>query len=167
MLTLEADQTCQPSGPVDDATVPATSRDRCLVLCVCGFLLLAVALVFGQAVWHGFVNFDDNFYMYDNVALTRGMSAGGIAWAFTTVAGNFWHPLTWLSYLLDFQLYGFQPWGYHLTSVLLHAANAVLLFLVLKRMTGRLGSSAWWRPCLPFIRCAWSRSLGQLNGRTF
>jgi tetratricopeptide (TPR) repeat protein len=104
--------------------------------------LLAVALVFGQAVGHGFVNYDDHFYVYANPALTRGLTAEGITWAFTTVADNFWHPLTWLSYLLDFQLYGFLPWGYHLTNVLLHAANAVLLFLVRRRMTGRLGPSA-------------------------
>lgn len=110
---------------------------------VCGFLLLAVAVVFGQTVWHGFVNYDDDIYVYENHSLERGLTADGLTWALTTVDGNFWHPLTWLSFLIDFQLYGMNPWGYHLTNVLLHAANTVLLFLVLWRMTGRLWPCAF------------------------
>ena len=140
----------QPEGPrvgteipVDDAAVPATSRNRWLVLSVGIFLLLAVGLVYGQTVGHGFVNCDDQVYVYENPPLARGMTPDGIAWAFTTFACRFWHPLTWLSYLADFQLYGLKPWGYHLTNVLLHAANTILLFLVLRRMTGRLGPSAF------------------------
>jgi hypothetical protein len=72
----------------------------------------------------------------------RGMTAEGIAWAFTNFTANFWHPLTWLSYLWDFQLFGLQPWGYHLTNILLHAASTTVLLLVLWRMTGRLYPSA-------------------------
>jgi tetratricopeptide (TPR) repeat protein len=112
------------------------------VFSVCVLLVLAVGLVFGQAVSHGFVNYDDGLYVYENPALTRGLTAEGIVWALTTVDGNFWHPLTWISYLVDFQLYGLNPWGYHLTNILLHAANTILLFLVLRRMTGWLGLSA-------------------------
>ncbi len=108
-----------------------------------GFLLLAVALVFGRTVGHDFVNFDDNQYVYENPQLMHGLTAEGVAWTFTATRCNNWHPLTWLSYLLDYQLYGLKPWGYHLTNVLLHAATAILLFLVLWRMTGDLWPSAF------------------------
>jgi len=113
------------------------------VLSVCGLLLLAVILVFGQTVRHEFVNSDDDLYIYANPQLARGLTVDGITWAFTTADGYFWIPLTCLSYLLDFQLFGLQPWGYHLTNVLLHAASTLLLFLVLWRMTGDLWPSAF------------------------
>ena len=110
---------------------------------VCGLLLLAVALVFGQTVRHPFVNYDDPLYVSDNPSLAHGLTAAGIGWAFTTTYANFWHPLTWLSLLLDFQLYGLEPWGYHLTNVLLHGTTTVLLFLILRRMTANLWPSAF------------------------
>jgi protein O-mannosyl-transferase len=103
---------------------------------VCALLLAAVAIVFGQTVRHDFVNYDDNVYVYENVRVAEGLTAGGIGWALTTNHGSLWAPATWTSYLLDSQLYGPKPWGYHLTNVLLHAATAILLFLVLWRMTG-------------------------------
>ena len=89
-----------------------------------------------------FVNYDDNLLVYENPIVARGVTAHGLAWAFTTSAANMWYPLTWISYMLDSQVYGTQPWGYHLTNVLLHAATAVVLFLALRRMTGSLWSSA-------------------------
>ncbi len=110
---------------------------------VCGFLLLAVVLVFRQTLGHGFVNFDDNHYVYENARLTSGLTTEAIAWAFATTDANNWHPLTWLSYLLDFEFYGLKPWGYHLTNVLSHAAAAILLFLVLRQMTADLWPSAF------------------------
>ena len=110
---------------------------------LCGFLLLSVVLVFGQTVRHEFINFDDNNYVYENPQVTHGLTAQGIAWAFTHVHASNWHPLTWLSHMLDCQLYGLKPWGHHLTNVLLHAATAILLFLVLRRMTGDLWPSAF------------------------
>ena len=113
------------------------------VAAVCGFLLLAVALVFGQTVGHEFVNYDDNQYVYENPQVAQGLTARGIAWAFTTVHASNWHPLTWLSHMLDCQLYGLNAGGHHLTNVLLHAATAILLFLVLRRMTGDLWPSAF------------------------
>ena len=132
--------------PPKDRILPAASpraENRYAAPAVCGFLLLAVALVFGSTVGYGFVNFDDNDYVYDNPHLARGLSAEGVAWAFTTTYCGNWHPLTWLSYLLDYQLYGLAPWGYHLTNVLLHAAATIVLFLVLRRMTGDLWPSAF------------------------
>ena len=81
--------------------------------------------------------------MYDNHAVVPGLTLHGIAWAFTHTHASNWHPLTWLSHMVDCQLYGLQPAGHHLTSVVLHAVNAILLFLVLRRMTGAFWPSAF------------------------
>jgi len=113
------------------------------VLAVCGLLALAVVLIYGQTIGHDFVNFDDFDYVYDNPDITRGLTAETIRRAFTQVHSDNWHPLTTLSHLLDCQLFGTAPWGHHLGNVLLHAANAILLFLVLRRMTGDLWPSAF------------------------
>ena len=110
---------------------------------VCALLLLAVALVFGQTIRYDFVNYDDKFYVFENPHVSQGLSAGTVAWAFTDSHSCNWHPLTWLSHMLDCQLYGLGAGGHHLTNVLLHAAAAVLLFLVLHQMTGDLWPSAW------------------------
>ncbi len=110
---------------------------------ICGFLLCAVFLVFGQTVRHEFIDFDDDLYVYQNTHVTQGLTAQGIGWAFTARVANNWHPLTWLSHMLDCQLYGLNAGGHHLTNVLLHATNAILLFLLLGRMTGALWRSAF------------------------
>jgi protein O-mannosyl-transferase len=114
-----------------------------LAAAVCVGLVLAVAMVFRQTPACGFINFDDDEYVYANSDLTRGLSPDGIVWALNTTQACNWHPLTWLSLLLDYQLYGWEPWGYHLTNVLLHAAVAIGLFLVLRRITGDLWPSAF------------------------
>jgi tetratricopeptide (TPR) repeat protein len=116
---------------------------RSTVAAVCGLLLLAVIAVFGQTAGHDFVNFDDDDYVYANRHVLGGLSDEGIAWAFTAYRSWYWHPLTWLSHMADCQLYGLKPGGHHLTSVLLHAAAAVLLLLALRRMTRALWPSAW------------------------
>ena len=108
--------------------------------------ILLFALVVGTflpALRHGFVSFDDNVYVYENARVQQGLSWDNLRWAFTTLDAGFWHPLTWLSLLLDGQLFGLRPGGYHLTSLLLHAANTVLLFVLFRRMTG-----ATWRSAL-------------------
>jgi tetratricopeptide (TPR) repeat protein len=110
---------------------------------VCVFLLLAVGLVFGQTVHHEFIDFDDNKYVYQNQKVAGGFTVGGIAWAFTAGYAHNWHPLTWLTHMLDVQLYGLNPGGHHLTNVLLHAASALLLFGLLWRITGFLWRSAF------------------------
>ena len=120
----------------------AAQRTPYTATAVCGLLLLAVALVFGQTVRHEFVNFDDQVYVYENLHVQNGVTPQGLAWAFTTFDAANWHPLTWLSHLLDFQFYGLWAGGHHLTNVLLHAVSAIVLFLVLRQMTGRLWPSA-------------------------
>ncbi len=142
-----ADPSTVPQGPVrPDAILPdaaAGVRARWQVLAVGGLLLLAVGLVFGQTVRHEFVNFDDDWCVYDkNPQVARGLTAPGIVWAFTQNHNANWHPLTWISLMLDCQFYGLNAGGFHLTNVLLHAATAVLLFVVLRAMTGRAWPSA-------------------------
>ena len=110
---------------------------------VCGLLLLAVALVFGRTIGFDFVNYDDPQYVCENPHISNGLSAAGIVWAFTHSHVNNWDPMTSISHMLDCQLYGLKPWGFHLTNVLLHAATSILLFLVLWRMTGDLWPSAF------------------------
>jgi protein O-mannosyl-transferase len=119
------------------------TRNPYAVAAVCVFLFLAIVLVFGQTLRHEFVKYDDDVYVFDNPQVEQGLTARGIVWAFTTNHACNWHPLTWLSHMLDCQLYDLAPWGHHLTNVLLHAATAILLFLVLRQMTGNLWPSAF------------------------
>jgi tetratricopeptide (TPR) repeat protein len=108
-----------------------------------GLLLAAATLAtFWPVIHHDFVNCDDQAYVYENPALQAGLNWQGIAWAFTTDCAGNWHPLTWLSHLLDVQCFGLNAGWHHLTSLLLHVANTLLLFVVLKRMTGALWRSA-------------------------
>ena len=92
------------------------------------FLAVIVWIAFGQAVRHEFVGYDDQSYVVRNPRVTNGLTLDGIQWAFTHVHATNWHPLTMISHMLDCQLYGLQPWGHHLTNILLQAAAAILLF---------------------------------------
>jgi protein O-mannosyl-transferase len=115
----------------------------CLATAVCFFLILIVGLVFGQTLSHGFINYDDDKYVYNNPFVVNGFGVREIAWAFTTNYACNWHSLTWLSHMLDCQVYGLVPGGHHLTNILLHAATAIILFLTLRRMTGDFWPSAF------------------------
>jgi protein O-mannosyl-transferase len=90
-----------------------------------------------------FVNYDDNYYVTENPMVVAGLTWKGAVWAFTRAHAANWHPVTWLSHMLDCQLYGLNPAGHHLTNLLFHTANAVLLFLLLRRMTGAVWRSAF------------------------
>ncbi len=105
-------------------------------------MVLAVLLVFSRTLSQGFLNYDDNVFVYMEPHVSGGFSWSGVAWAFTSGPEGEWYPLAMLSHMLDCQLYGLNPAGHHLTSLLLHAASAVTLFLVLWRMTGELWPSA-------------------------
>jgi Flp pilus assembly protein TadD len=122
---------------------PAGLNDHWTVPAVCIFLAAITFAVFGQTLRHGFVNFDDGLYVYENPVVQKGLTWGGFRWALTYGQIGHWHPLTWLSHMLDCQWYGLQAGGHHLTNILLHAAAAILLFLVLRRMTGFLWRSAF------------------------
>jgi Flp pilus assembly protein TadD len=105
-------------------------------------LLVGTLAVFGPVCANDFVNYDDPQYVTANAHVKAGLKSDGLRWAFTSTEVLNWHPLTWLSLQLDAQLYGLHPWGYHLSSVLLHSANTVLLFLVLRWLTGAVWPSA-------------------------
>src|SRR5215831_1326763 len=114
---------------------------RVATIVVSVFLAVIVWIAFGQALRHGFIDYDDHRYVDQNPIVTNGLTPGGIQWAFTHVHATNWHPLTTISHMLDCQLYGLQPWGHHLTNILLQAAAAVLLFLALRNLTGDLWPS--------------------------
>jgi tetratricopeptide (TPR) repeat protein len=108
-----------------------------------GLLLVAATLlVYGPVVRHDFINFDDPEFVTANTQVQRGLTWEGVAWAFRPGHGDYWHPLTWLSHMLDVQLFGKSSAGPHGVNVLFHAANAMLLFLLLRRLTGAHGKSA-------------------------
>jgi protein O-mannosyl-transferase len=108
-------------------------------------LLLTVAtlMAFWQVTYSDFINFDDGRYVTENRHIQDGLTVEAIRWAFTTLYAEFWHPLTWLSHLVDVQLFGLDPRGHHLTNLLLHLASTLLLFLVFHRMTKALWQSAF------------------------
>jgi tetratricopeptide (TPR) repeat protein len=108
---------------------------------LCAALAALVLGVFLQAVGFGFV-FDDTVYVVQNAPIHRGLTWEGVRWAFGGVHLGFWHPLTLMSHMLDVSCFGLDPAGHHLTAVLLHAANVLLCFLVLRACTGAALPSA-------------------------
>ena len=114
-----------------------------LKLSIALFLLVATAVTFEQVRTHEFLNFDDDLYVTDNPYVQAGLTSAGLIWAFTTTHASNWHPLSWLSHMLDCELYGLKPGAHHLTSLLFHIAATLLLFLVFKRMTGKIWGSGF------------------------
>jgi protein O-mannosyl-transferase len=110
---------------------------------VCLALIALTWLVFGQTLWHNFVNLDDHVYVYDNPLITRGLTGDGVINAFVQTHARNWHPLTTLSHMLDCQLFGLKAGGHHFTNVLFHTVSVVLLFLLLRQMTGAFWQSAF------------------------
>ncbi len=126
------------------ATKPKeTFYNRHRTLLVCLLLILATLLVYWQVTQHEFIRFDDDEYVTENQQVQAGLTSEGAIWSFSFRDGTYWHPLTWLSHMLDCQLYGLKPRGHHLTNLLFHLANSLLLFLILKRMTGAFWRSAF------------------------
>lgn len=106
-------------------------------------LVIATLTVYWQIKNFDFVNYDDWYYIVENIHVQGGITKDGIVWAFTTFLSPNWHPVTWLSLMLDAELFLKNPGGYHWTSLLFHMANVILLFLVLYRMTGALWKSGF------------------------
>jgi protein O-mannosyl-transferase len=107
---------------------------RTLLGCLC--LVAAVLASYNPVVHNRFIRYDDDGYIIDNPHVKAGLTWSTVKWAFTTYEQANWHPLTWISHALDYQLFGMNPAGHHYVGVLLHAANAVLLFLLLQSATG-------------------------------
>jgi tetratricopeptide (TPR) repeat protein len=105
-------------------------------------LFLAVGGIFLPSVWNDFSNFDDPAYVTFNPHIHHGLTWSAIRWAFGSFYAANWHPITWLSHILDFTLFGRKAWGHHLTSVIFHSANVALLFLILSKATGSTWRSA-------------------------
>ncbi|MDA1110836.1 MAG: hypothetical protein O3A78_13655, partial [Nitrospinae bacterium] len=112
-------------------------------LIICISLAIATLAVYWQIQDHEFINFDDNEYITENTHVKAGFTREGFIWAFTKSQASNWHPITWLSHMVDCQLYGLNPKGHHLTNLFFHTANSLLLFIVLSRMTGTLWQSGF------------------------
>ncbi len=110
---------------------------------ICLFLVIAILAVYWQVRNYPFVNYDDRPYVTQNQYVQDGLTVKSIAWCFTAVHSSNWHPLTWLSHMLDCQIYGMNPGQHHLTNVLFHILNTLLLFFVFKRMTNDLWQSGF------------------------
>ncbi len=114
-----------------------------LVLAICIALSITTFAVFWQVGNHEFISFDDNDYVTENRHVQDGITLTGIVWAFSEPHAHNWHPLTWLSHMLDCQVFGLKPGRHHLVNLFFHVANTLLLFLILRRMTNALWQSAF------------------------
>lgn len=125
--------------------LPASSSHRGIIIGICFFLAAITWSVFGQTVRFGFINCDDPAYVYENPLVTAGLTLKGMAAAFVHVGPHSWDwvPLTTISHMVDWQCYGRDAGGHHLTNVLLHTAAVILLFLALRQLTGAVWRSAF------------------------
>jgi protein O-mannosyl-transferase len=110
---------------------------------ICLGLALIVIVPFYQTSQFKFVHYDDDLYILGNKNIQAGFDRSSVSWAFTTLFAANWHPLTWLSLMLDYKLYGTSAGGYHVTNVLIHLVNTLLLFLIFAGMTGGLWKSGF------------------------
>ncbi|MGO8699174.1 MAG: tetratricopeptide repeat protein [Limisphaerales bacterium] len=113
------------------------------VVLICVSLVLAILAVFAQTLRFQFINYDDGIYVFDNTAVKAGLTWKGVLWALSYTQSDYWHPLTWLSHMADCQIFGLWAGGHHLTNLALHTVSTLLLFLVLRGMTGALWRSAF------------------------
>ncbi|MBN2143911.1 MAG: tetratricopeptide repeat protein [Candidatus Aureabacteria bacterium] len=109
--------------------------DRFLLILIGLFLFLGIWILYFQVKNHDFINYDDPGYITKNTQIHTGLSLNNIIWSFTTCQMSNWHPLTWISYLLDYQLFGLNPAGYHMMNVFLHGINSILFFVFLLLLT--------------------------------
>jgi tetratricopeptide (TPR) repeat protein len=120
-----------------------SSSDRARVLAIRTLLVLTTLAAYSGVIRNGFTSFDDDVYITANEHVSSGLSREGLAWAFTTGHGANWHPLTWLSHMLDCELFGLHAAGHHLVSLALHVATALLLFHFFLRTTAAIWASAF------------------------
>src|SRR5262245_43343707 len=113
---------------------------RALVL-VAVVLVIVTFVCFSGVLGHQFISYDDLGYVTQNEMVSRGITLRGLRWAFTSTEQSNWHPLTWVSHMLDCQLFGLRAGAHKAVSVVIHSANAVLLLVVLWRMTGSVWRS--------------------------
>lgn len=133
-----------------DTKAPAVAIPRFPPWLLAGVLALVTLALYWPATQCDFINCDDDVYITDNVHVQKGLSWENIQWAFLNPVSANWHPLTTLSHMLDCECYGLNPWGHHLTNILLHTLNTVLVFLLLRSLTGAL-----WRSLLAAALFGW------------
>ena len=132
------------SKSFDDVALPlADQANKTLKITINLLLILATFAVYLQIQDHEFIYFDDDLYITNNLNVQAGLTSESIKWAFTTSHPPYWHPMTWLSHMLDYQLFGLHPKGQYLTNLFLHISSVLILFIVLLRMTGALWQSGF------------------------
>lgn len=109
---------------------------------IAGLLLISTLLVYWQVTGFEFINFDDDVYVTSNERVKEGLNLENIRWAFTSTYANFWHPVTWISYMTDYQLFGMNPGMFHFSALLFHLLNTLVLFWVFRLMTEKVWQSA-------------------------
>jgi protein O-mannosyl-transferase len=127
-------------APVPGVPSPGSGREP--VIAVCAGLVIAVFVIYAPVAGFDYVSYDDPTYISENPMVSGGLSLPGMAWAFTAGRGSNWHPLTWLSLMLDASLFGTKPGAFHAVNAAFHAANALVLFLLLRSLTGGFWRSA-------------------------
>ncbi|MHC4865215.1 MAG: tetratricopeptide repeat protein [Planctomycetota bacterium] len=110
---------------------------------ICAFLVFSGVLVYSRLLGADFVNFDDPIYVSENEHVSTGLTGENVLWAFSSTDVSYWHPLTWLSHMLDCEVFGLRPGLHHLSNLVLHIVNSVLVFLVFRQMTGALWRSGF------------------------
>jgi len=121
----------------------SAKKDYRIVLLVALCLIAAIIIVYGKVKTFDFIGYDDDLYVTQNHYVQKGISSEGLKWAFTTFHSANWYPLTWMSHMLDCELYGLNPSGHHWTNIEFHIANTLLLFFILFWMTGAIWRSAF------------------------
>ena len=109
-----------------------------ITIFVCLFITLLIFYAYYPVKNAVFIDFDDNQYVTDNLIVQKGLTVEGIIWAFKSIYAANWHPLTWISHMLDCELYGLSPAGHHWTNVQFHILNSILLFFFLFKYTGKV-----------------------------
>jgi len=129
--------------PSFNLTPLAITKKNCRTPLLCLAIAALTLLIYTQVRGHAFLKYDDNIYVTDNSHIKEGLTLSGVLWAFSSMYESNWFPLTWISHMVDVQLFGMAASGHHLTNMLLHLANSLLLFFLFKKMTATL-----WRPAL-------------------
>src|SRR4030095_11477314 len=123
------------------APVKATTFERQQHSWALLLLAAATVVVYCQIAHHNFINYDDNVYITENRNIQEGSSANALKWAFITGHATNWHPLTWLSHMVDIELFGLNPRGHQLMNLLMHLVRSLMLFLVMRKMTANQWAS--------------------------
>ncbi|MDI6686587.1 MAG: hypothetical protein QME06_00005, partial [Desulfobacterales bacterium] len=105
---------------------------------ICLLLVIATLTAYWQVMNYPFINFDDDSYILKNHFVQKGLTWEGISWAFSFKSSTYWHPVVWLSHMLDCHIYGLIPGMHHTVGLIFHIVNSTLVFMVLKQTTGAL-----------------------------